>query len=177
MRIVPTLLLLALALAIAEIWTFARVAAVIGWPATVGLVLLAVPVGGAMIGRKGLGIMRRGTTDMLAGRVTAEHLAEGAVVVVGGALVLVPGFLSDLAGLSTLLPPVRRICARRLMGWAKGRVKVAVPGVATFGAGGARPAAGGGTVFDAEEGSYRSTGGAPNTPPRDAIDVEFTRRD
>lgn len=175
MRIVPTLLLLAVALAIAEIWTFARVAAAIGWPATVGLVLLAVPVGAATIGRKGLGIMRRGTADLLSGRVTAEHLAEGAVVVVGGVLLMVPGFLSDLAGLSTFVPPLRRICARRLVGWAKGRVKFAAPGMATFGGGASGPsAAGPETVFDAREGTYGST---KTAPPRDAIDVEFTRRE
>jgi UPF0716 protein FxsA len=49
------------------------------------------------------------------GELPAEELVNGAVIVAGGALLLLPGFLSDLAGLLCLIPPTRRLIAAWLV--------------------------------------------------------------
>jgi UPF0716 protein FxsA len=55
---------------------------------------------------------RRFNESVGAGRIPAREVADGVLVIFGGALLLTPGFLSDIFGLLFLLPPTRAVIRR-----------------------------------------------------------------
>lgn len=116
MRIPVSILLLFIVLA--EIATFILVGDAIGVAATLGLVLLAMVAGIMLVRRQGVATLNRMRADLAAGRLPARPLAEGAVVAFAGLLMILPGFLTDIAGLLLFIPAVRsalwRSLARRI---------------------------------------------------------------
>jgi UPF0716 protein FxsA len=54
-------------------------------------------------------ILREISAEGKQGRMPAGSLVEGAMVVVAGILLMLPGFLSDIVGIALLIPPVRRL--------------------------------------------------------------------
>jgi UPF0716 protein FxsA len=71
------------------------------------------------------------------GRVPAREVADGVLVIFGGALLLTPGFLSDIFGLLFLLPPTRAVIRRVFLRQAMKRITVSMAGVAMPPRGGA----------------------------------------
>ena len=111
------LVLLFIAVPIAELAILIQVGQAIGVWWTIVL-LVADAVLGSMLARsQGRATWRRFNEAIQAGRPPAREVVDGALVLFGGALLLTPGFLSDLLGLLLLLPPsravVRRILVRR----------------------------------------------------------------
>jgi UPF0716 protein FxsA len=111
------LVLLFIAVPIAELAILIQVGQAIGVWWTIVL-LVADAVLGSMLARsQGRATWRRFNEAIQAGRPPAREVVDGALVLFGGALLLTPGFLSDLLGLVLLLPPsravVRRILVRR----------------------------------------------------------------
>ena len=87
--------------------------------------LIAISVAGAvLVRREGARAWRNFNAAVAGGRIPANEVADGALVVFGGALLMTPGFLSDILGLLCLLPPTRavmrrvllRVAARRFVG-------------------------------------------------------------
>ncbi|MBT9254480.1 FxsA family protein [Phycicoccus sp. MAQZ13P-2] len=93
-----------------------------GWP-TVLLLLLTSVLGAWVIRREGSRAWAALHDALRSGRMPARELADGVLVLVGGVLLLVPGFLTDLLGALVLLPwtrPLARVwleaaVARRLL--------------------------------------------------------------
>ena len=111
-------LLLLVVIPVVEIAVFFQVASMIGVLDTLG-VLLLFSVGGLLLVRhEGMGTMAKMRAELDEGRVPGSHLADGFWLLVAGLLLLVPGFVTDFAGVLLLLPPVRwcadRVAARRL---------------------------------------------------------------
>lgn len=77
------------------------------WP-TVALVLISGFVGAGLAKREGTRVWRQIQQEWLQGRVPAQGMIDGAIIFVAGGLLAAPGFITDLLGLSLLLPPVRR---------------------------------------------------------------------
>lgn len=100
-----------------ELFVIIQVAHAIGALNTVGILLLDSLVGGWLMKREGLGVMRRIQTQLREGDVPGKEIVDAFLILFGGALMLAPGFLTDLLGMSLLLPPVRaglrRVLARR----------------------------------------------------------------
>lgn len=90
-----------------ELAVIIKVGALIGvWPTIA--ILLAVSVTGAwLVKRQGLGVWRRFRAQIDAHRVPGKEIADGVMVVLAGALLLTPGFVTDALGLLLLVPPVR----------------------------------------------------------------------
>ena len=66
-------------------------------------------VGGAAAARaQGLGVIDRIRQSLAAGRVPEEGLLDGIFILLGGILLIVPGFVTDTAGILLLIPPIRR---------------------------------------------------------------------
>ena len=86
---------------------------------------------------------RRFNEAIAAGRVPAREVVDGALVIFGGALLLTPGFVTDIFGAAFLLPPTRAVIRRLLVRRFAGRLIVAVPGSA-----GRRPPRGPGADVD-----------------------------
>ena len=135
------LFLLFILVPVIEIALFIEVGTVIGtWP-TVGLIVLTAFAGSWLMRRQGLAAMRDFQARLLAGDPPGQLLAEGAMILFAGALLLTPGFFTDAAGLALLLPPVRRWLWR----WLEPRITVR-----TAATGAAWHVRTGGTVVDGE---------------------------
>lgn len=90
-----------------EIGLFVVVGSRIGiWP-TMGIVLLTAMLGANLVSRQGRGVIARLQAEFVAGQFPGTTLAHGAMILVAGALLLTPGFLTDLIGFSLMIPQVR----------------------------------------------------------------------
>ncbi len=112
------LALLFLVVPLVELYLIIQVGELIGALKTIAVLILMGIVGGWLMKREGVGVLRRVRTQLQRGQVPARELVDGFLILFGGALMLAPGFLTDLLGLSLLVPPlramVRATLARRL---------------------------------------------------------------
>ncbi len=97
-----------------ELYVLIQVGQVIGAWWTIGLLLADAIVGSWLIRREGGRAWQSLTTSLQSGRMPARELADAALILVGGTLMLTPGFLSDVLGLLVILPFTRPV-ARRLL--------------------------------------------------------------
>ncbi len=108
------ILLLLILLPLTELELLWRVGSATGvWPVLAALLAGAI-AGGLIIRGQGLRLATELRMQMLAGRLPGDTLLNAIMRMAAGALLIVPGFLTDLAGLLLLLPPVRRWGMRRL---------------------------------------------------------------
>lgn len=105
----PIFLLLFLIVPLVEIYLLIQVGQVIGALPTIALCILTAFVGSALLRQQGLGTLRRAQANLNRGELPALELFEGVAVAVGGVLLLVPGFVTDIAGLVCLIPFTRRL--------------------------------------------------------------------
>ena len=101
------LVVLFLAVPIAELYVLIQVGQAIGVLDTLALLLLVSIVGAWLAKREGLGVLRRLQLALQAGRVPGTELIDGFLILLAAALMLTPGFLTDVAAILLLLPPVR----------------------------------------------------------------------
>lgn len=133
------LFLLFVAVPLLDLWLLLRVGDAIGFWPTLGLVLLAGVVGAWAAKTEGLRVLRAWQAAVAAGRLPEEGVLSSVLVLVGAALLVTPGVLTDLVGLALLLPPSRRLAASLLGRWLKRQVEHGRVRVVTFGAPGAGP--------------------------------------
>ncbi|MEV4460773.1 FxsA family protein [Microbispora sp. NPDC049633] len=103
-----------------EIWFLIRVGSVIGGWETVALLIADSILGAWLVRREGRRAWAALRTAVESGRMPDRELADGALIVAGGALLMTPGFLSDVFGFFMILPFSRPI-ARRWLSWFLGR--------------------------------------------------------
>lgn len=114
------LFLLFLAVPLIEIALFIQVGGLIGlWP-TLGIVILTALVGTIMVRSQGTQALAQVQSSFSELRNPAEPLAHGAMILFSGALLLTPGFFTDVVGLLLLIPGVRRT----IYNYARTRVTV-----------------------------------------------------
>ena len=99
----------------AEISVLLRVGHEVGLGWTLVLLLASALLGSWLLRREGARAFRALRDAAQAGRTPAKETAEGAVVLVGGLLMILPGFLSDVVGILLLLPPVRTLAGRLVL--------------------------------------------------------------
>ncbi len=118
------LALLFVVVPVIEIYLLIQVGQTIGAWWTVLLLVAAGFLGSWLVKREGSRAWRALTEALSAGRMPARELADGALILVGGTLLLTPGFLSDVVGAFCILPFTRplartaltRVVTRRLVG-------------------------------------------------------------
>jgi UPF0716 protein FxsA len=86
----------------------------LGLGPTLALIILTAAGGTWVLRRQGIAVLRRAQQQMQQSSMPIFEVFEGACLVVAGALLLTPGFLSDTAGAILLLPPVRALLYRRV---------------------------------------------------------------
>jgi UPF0716 protein FxsA len=141
------LFLLFLIVPILELWVIIQVGGVIGALPTIGLLIVVSVVGAWLMKREGLGIWRRVNAELAQGVVPTHGVIDGFLVLLAGALMLTPGFITDAVGLVLLAPPTRALVRTALVRRYRSRLTVGVRG---FGPGVRAPAWGGSGVVDAE---------------------------
>ena len=90
------------------IWVQDRIG--LGWT-LLGIVITAI-IGAGLVRRQGMAVWSRFQSELVEGGMPARQLAHGAMVLVGGALLLTPGFLTDAIGLALMVPAIREFVRR-----------------------------------------------------------------
>ena len=107
-------LVLLVAVPIFEVWLLLQVADQIGALLTVGILVVEAVLGGWLMRREGGRAWTALTEAFATGKVPSGELADAALVLVGGLLLMLPGFATDIVGFLFLLP-MTRPAARKLV--------------------------------------------------------------
>jgi UPF0716 protein FxsA len=111
----PWLVLLAfLVVPVLEIYVLIQVGQVIGAWWVVALLIAGCMAGSWLIRHEGARAFEALRVALNSGRMPARELADGALILAGGTLLIVPGFLSDIVGIFLLLPFTRPLNRRLL---------------------------------------------------------------
>ena len=150
------LVVLLVAVPIFEVWLLIQVGQQIGLLWTVLILVAEAALGAWLMRREGARAWKALNEAFATGKMPTGELADAALILVGGVLLVLPGFATDVLGLVCLLP-VSRPLARRFLGWLVTRR------LARVGAG-LVPRYGSGTVIEGEtvgpaSGSGRGAGG------------------
>jgi UPF0716 protein FxsA len=97
---------------LAEMFILIKVGAIIGALPTVGLVVLTATMGIWLLRLEGIATLGRVQEKLNQGQIPETELQEGIMLLVGGALLLTPGFVTDAIGFTCLIPVLRRPIAR-----------------------------------------------------------------
>jgi UPF0716 protein FxsA len=124
------LLLMFIAVPIAEMWLLIEIGSRLGGLATIALVFLTAAIGLAMLRNQGMSTLMRVNEQMEQGRLPAEEILGGVLLAIGGALLLTPGFITDALGFACLLPASRKLILVTLL--RQGVVMASYGGGATF---------------------------------------------
>ncbi len=125
------LLLLFTTVPLIELALLVEIGKRVGLAATIALVLTTGVLGAWLAKREGLRTLARLRRELQQGRMPAEPLLDGLMILVAGAVLLTPGLLTDLFGFTLLIPParaaVRRLVADRFRrSFAAGQANVIV---------------------------------------------------
>jgi UPF0716 protein FxsA len=105
---------------IAELYVLLQIGQAIGVLPTIALLILDSILGSWLMRSQGRAAWLRFNRALTEGRVPGREVIDGVLVIFGGALLLTPGFLTDILGLVLLLPPtravVRQVLVRRFGG-------------------------------------------------------------
>jgi UPF0716 protein FxsA len=115
--LVGALLLLFLVVPFVELYVLIQVGHVIGALPTIGLLIAVSVVGAWLVKREGFAVLARARQRIDAGEVPGKELVDGVLILLAGALLISPGFLSDVVGVLLLLPPVRAVMRGATVRW------------------------------------------------------------
>jgi UPF0716 protein FxsA len=105
-----------------ELYLLIKVGSLIGALPTVALVLSISLAGAWLVRHQGFEILRRIQAELAQGRLPAAELLDGAMVLVGGVLLLTPGFFTDVLGLFFLIPFTRAVIKQLTRLWLERRL-------------------------------------------------------
>lgn len=111
---VPLLPLIFIVLPLVEIAGFALVGSLIGVLPTVALVIASTVLGAVLLRIQGFGALMRIRSTMEAGGAPGRDVVHGIMIALAGALLVLPGFFTDLLGLLLFIPPIRELVWRFL---------------------------------------------------------------
>ncbi len=95
-----------------ELFVLIQVGQVVGVWWTIVLVLVISVLGSWLVKREGWAAWRRITSRVQGGEVPGDELVDGGLILFAGALLLTPGFFTDLLALLLLFPPSRAVARR-----------------------------------------------------------------
>src|SRR5829696_8333913 len=110
------LLVLFVVVPIAELYVIVQVAGEIGILPTLALLVLDSVAGTLLMKSQGRRAWERFNEANAAGRIPAREVADGALIILGGAFLLTPGFLTDIIGFLLLIPPTRAMFRKTVIG-------------------------------------------------------------
>jgi UPF0716 protein FxsA len=170
LRAVFFLVVIFIVVPIAELYVIIKVGEAIGTGPTIALLLVDALVGSMLLRHQGRAAWIRFNRALAEGRVPHKEVFDGVLVIMGGALLITPGFLTDIIGLILLIPPTRALIRAMSGRFVRRRLALGET-VWTFGASRrpprARPAPGGPSGPRRERGPEDPFGWEePPVPPR-----------
>ena len=95
-----------------EIYLLLQIGGIVGVMPTIFLVVFTAVLGAWLLRQQGLATFKRFQENMAQGVVPAFEMIEGPILLVGGALLLTPGFFTDVVGFACLVPGFRKMIAQ-----------------------------------------------------------------
>jgi UPF0716 protein FxsA len=108
---------------ILEIYTLLQAGNLIGVGPTIGLVLLTGVAGAWLARTQGFDLLVRIQRELAEGRMPTDELFDGALILVGGVVLLTPGFWTDLSGFICLVPVTRQWLKKIIRNWAETQLR------------------------------------------------------
>ena len=118
----PLLVVLFITVPILELFVILQIGGEIGVGWTIVLLIADSILGSLLMRSQGRAAWRRFNDALQSGRPPAREVLDGVLIVFGGALLLTPGFVTDVVGLTFLLPPTRAVLRRLLVRRFAGRM-------------------------------------------------------
>ncbi len=112
MKIVQIVFLFFLIVPFVEIYLLLQLGGIVGVLPTILLVVFTAVLGAWLLRRQGFATLQRFQASLAKGEIPAYEMIEGPMLLVGGALLLTPGFFTDAMGFACLIPQARRRLAR-----------------------------------------------------------------
>lgn len=120
-----------LILPVLELAVIIQVGQLIGaWP-TIILLVVESALGAWIVRREGAGAWRALNDSMARGRMPGREMADAALILVGGTLLLTPGFVTDILGFLLVIPPSRAVARRLLARYVRRRFTVVATSATT----------------------------------------------
>ena len=115
MKTVQILFLFFLTVPFVEIYLLLQLGGIVGIFPTIILVVFTAVLGAWLLRRQGFATWKRFQANLAKGEVPAYEMIEGPILLVGGALLLTPGFFTDALGFACLIPQIRRKFAQYII--------------------------------------------------------------
>jgi UPF0716 protein FxsA len=126
------LLMLFTIVPVVELYILVKVGQEIGTMNTVVLVIITGIAGASFARSQGAQIISKIRSDLIQGQMPGSEMLQGAMILAGGILLLTPGFLTDLLGLSMLVPFTRKLYADMALAYFKKKFKTGQWQYATY---------------------------------------------
>ncbi|TKI56824.1 membrane protein FxsA [Brevibacillus antibioticus] len=112
-----------------ELWGLITIGSWIGGWNTVVLVILTGILGAWLAKQQGMQVFRMVQHQLARGQMPTDSLMDGVLILIGGILLLLPGFVTDVIGLVFLIPYTRMVIRHLLKRWlwnliSSGRVQL-----------------------------------------------------
>lgn len=117
-------LILFVIIPLAEVYAFINVGEEIGVFKTLLLCVITAVIGGALVKFQGLQTIFKARQSFMGGKMPVAELFDGLCLVIAGALLLTPGFVTDIIGFSLLVPPFRQILRQLLTRYGKFKLHI-----------------------------------------------------
>jgi len=151
-----------------ELWILVLLTRATSLGTTILITIVSAIVGASLAKHEGLAVLRRAQKELARGKIPARPLADGVMILIGGALLITPGLITDFIGFTTLLPFCRQFYANLLIRWANRHLRVqGTPG---------QPG-GGGFRFHTFTDPSQSPSSSPSPPPQSPDEEEDTHLD
>ena len=112
MKVFQILFLVVLIIPFAEIYLLLLVGGIIGAFPTIFLVVFTAALGAWLLRQQGFATFRQFQANLAQGVIPAYEMIEGPIILLGGLLLLTPGFITDILGFACLIPPLRKKIAQ-----------------------------------------------------------------
>jgi UPF0716 protein FxsA len=106
-----------------ELYILIEAGRIIGLGSTIGLIMLTGTAGAWLARSQGVEILRKIQEETARGQMPAITMIDGALVLVGGLLLLTPGFFTDVLGFSFLVPLTRDLWRKGLNAWLQKQMR------------------------------------------------------
>ncbi|MEM9015655.1 MAG: FxsA family protein [Verrucomicrobiota bacterium] len=118
------LLLLFITIPILELSLFLMLGSKIGIPTTLGIIVVTAILGAYLTKSQGLRALTNYQNTLSQGRLPHEEVMDGLMILIAGAVLLTPGFLTDAIGFSLLIPSFRDVVKKLAKGYLKEKVTI-----------------------------------------------------
>lgn len=108
---------------IVEYWVYAVVGQRIGVGKTLFLTLATSILGGLMVQFEGRKVLESARSQMSSGQLPGRTVVDGLCILIGGLLLLIPGFVTDAVGFAMVFPLTRPLFKLLLVKWVAKKMK------------------------------------------------------